>query len=479
MSSSSFSSLRQQIDNFQALLTAAASSNTVRNYDIRQCLRQIQACLLSEQGELLYDQNDNDEVTQVLMTLLILNDEYADPMILEMVNSITKRAAELVTYYGQELSAQQIQELLPRVLCLLQTSKTEEVVHSLLQLLNQHVSLPHLQEIFHENDFDCCLTVQTVLIHQQNYRAEPTPFLSLSIFIVTLMNHLATNVLPPQKLALPDWVQSQVLLQHDSISPMETKRIVGEYMELFVQFGVFLFESSLQLLEQSAHGDIGGSEQQNSQMDNSTVMMTLQYSTVATDCVQLCMPREDGSPPLLDMPFCGIVTSLWQALTCFVVQKLENVIPTSSNGHEDTVGLQMQLAATEALWQLTYMVTSNDVIVLEESSSSMVVVTILRMLQYPETFWTTQTQEWLNGQVSSAPYKASLRRALQATTLSQVYHRSGSNAQDHIASLLHEVLNYGNDDQNQDDPWQPLVKELLSEHLALVQGNPANRDPPL
>lgn len=250
-------------------------------------------------------------------------------------------------------------------------------------------------------------------------------------------------------------------------------------MELFVQFGVYLFESSLHLLERSAHGDIGGSKQQNTQMDINTVMMTLQYSTVATDCVQLCMPRDDGSPPLLEMPVGGILTSLWQALTCFVVQKLENVIPTSSNGQQDTVGLQMQLAATEALWQLTYMVTSNDVVVLEESASSIVVVTILRMLQYPETFWTPQTQEWLNGQVSNTPYKFSLRRALQATTLSQIYHRSGSNAQDHIASLLREVLNYGNDDQNQDDPWQPLVKELLSEHLALVQGTPPHRDPPL
>ncbi|CAJ1920120.1 unnamed protein product [Cylindrotheca closterium] len=474
---SSFSSLRQQIDNFQALLTAAASSNNVRNYDIRHCLRQIQACLLSEQGDILYDQSDNDEVTQVLMTLLILNDEYADPMILEMVNIITQRAAELIAYYGRELSTQQIQELLPRVLCLLQTSNTDEVVHSLLQLLNQHLSPPRLQEIFDGSDLDCWITLQTVLSHQQKHRSEPTSFLSLSIFIVTLLNHLASNVLPPQKITLPDWIQSQVVLQHENASPMEAKQVVGEYLELLEQFGVFLFESSLHLLEQSAHGDFGSDENNSNQMDINTVMMTLQYSTVATDCVQLCMPRDDGNPPLLAMSFGGILTSLWQALTCFVVQKLESVvIPTSDNAQQDPVRLQMQLAATEALWQLTYMATSNDIVALEESSSSMVVVTILRMLQYPETFWTLQTKEWLSGQVSSTPYKVSLRRALQATTLSQVYHRSGSNAQDHIASLLHEVLNCGNEKIQNDDPWQPLVEELLSEHLALVQGTSTHQN---
>jgi hypothetical protein len=453
---STFVNFHQQMEHLQALLAAAASSgNKIGNYDIRQCLRQIQSCLLREQGDLLYEQNNDEEVTRDLMILLTLNDEYADPMILELMNALIHRAAELIACYGGELSTDQLQSLLARVLYIVQDPQGTPAFDSLVQLLNQHLPSPRISEVLEDNDHDCWIALQIILTNQQQSSGRPTTHLSLSVFTLALLEYLATNVLPQYNATFHSWIQSQLLWQRTYSSSTEVEQHVREYREMIEQYGVYLVEYALHLLEQGAHCE-GAAE-------DSDTLLALQYSTVATDFVHLFQSNKELSSCFV-LAFSGMTKSLWQALTYFVVHQLEE--------NPENVSKELQMAATEALWKLTFSATTNANVALDGGSSSMIVVTVLRLLQHPDYFWTSEAQEWLNDQLTTTSYRRSLCHALQATIISLLSDYPGTSQKEHISSFIQMVLSHcdnSGDGELVDDPWQSLVEEYLSDHLMMVQ----------
>eukprot|EP00980_Cylindrotheca_fusiformis_P014722 scaffold4009_cov124-Cylindrotheca_fusiformis.AAC.2 len=493
---SPFSSFHQQIEHLQALLAAAASSERKTSfYDIRQCLRQIQASLLREHGDSLYQQGKDDEVTQDLMTLLALNDEYADPMVVELMNAIVCRAADLIACYGgDELSIDQLQGLLPRILRMIRDSAQGGTIstpafEALLQLLNQHLPASRISEVLEGNDHDCWVILEIILTNQDHFSDQPITHLPLCVFTSTLLEYLVTYVLPQRNTTLADWIRSQQQggTYNTSSSTPQVEPFVRDYLERIEYFGVSLVECALHQMEVGATAAPHCEDQvQTSTEDSgSSFVLALQYATVATDFVVLCLSNKE-SISIFVPSFCGMAKSLWQAMTVFVVEQLEGGENNNKNPAEQ-VGQDLQLAATQALWKLTFVATTNPGVALENTTSpAMIVVTVMRLLQYPESCWTSEAQDWLDDQLTTPSYRKSLSHALQAAILSLLsyYYPHSSSPSDSANNSKHQYMdsfiqivlskccgssNNDNSTTTGEDPWQSLVEEYLSDHLTVQE----------
>ena len=462
--STTTSTFSNELEHLEALLAAAASSTTNKKigysyYEIRQCLRQIQAFVMREEGERLYEEEENEaEVTRDLMKLLTLNYEYDDPMTAEMMNILIPRAAELISCHGGNLNTEQLTNLLSRILYFIQEpEQLPPFLDSLLALLNQHLTPSRLPEVLDDNDLDCWIALQYFLNGQQQ-SVENVTHLSIRIFTLSLLEHLATYVLPRnQDQNFQGWLRCQLMQQQTFSSPQILEGHVQESIELIQRFGEYLVEDALHLLERGLQCDTDGDE---------TILQALQQSTVATNFVSLCLSNEEFSSFFgVLSTFSGMAKSLWQSLATFIAEQMEN--------NSENISEQLQMAATEALWHLTLATTTNEKNLLDDSSSSLIVLTVLRLLQYPDAFWTFQVQEWLKDQLSSTPYCRSLFHALQATIVSQLYYYPDENQQEHISSFIKMVMYHcDEDDELSDDPWQSLVNEYLSDHLMLSNETP-------
>lgn len=455
---STFVNFHQQMEHLQALLAAAASSESkIGNYDIRHCLRQIQACLLREQGDLLYQQNNDDEVTNDLMKLLALNDEYADAMILESMNAIVHRAAELIARYGGNLSTYQLQGLLARVLYMVRDQASSSALGALVQLLNQHLPPSRISEVLENNDHDCWIALQLILTNQQKSNDRPTTHLSLCVFTLVLLEHVISNVLPQYKVTLHGWIQSQLFRQGTYSSTADVEQEVREHLEMIEQYVVYMVEYALHLLEEGANCE--------RDVEDGNTVLALQYSTAATDFLSLGLSDHELSS-YFALSFSGMAKSLWQAMCYFVVHQLDEKAEEFSK--------ELHMAATESLWKLTFAATTSSNVALDNTSSFvLIVVAVLRLLRDPDYFWTSDVQEWLKEQLATKSYRQSLRRALQGASVSILSYDPATNQTEAVCSFISIVFCHGENNESGelagDDPWQSLAEEYLSDHLVIGQ----------
>ena len=447
------SNLHQQVHHLEAILAAAASSTgykKIGHCEIRQCLRQIQACLFRKEGERLYEGGTDLKVTSDLMALLTLQYEYDDPMTAEMMNILIPRAAELISCYGGELTSEQLHLLLCRCMHFIQEpQQTPSFLNSLLTVLNQHLPSSRLPEVLGDDDQGFFIALESILKWYQEATNEYATYVSLQVLTLSLLEHLVNHILPNQDQTFPKWLQTQ-LMKHRSFSSFDVlESDAHDMIEQIEKFGVDLVENSLHLLERGVSSD------------GDSIFGALKQSTAATTFVTMCLSNEEFSSHFLMSSFSGMAKSLWQSLGSFVASQMEN--------YSESIPQQMQVGATEALRNLTLAVTTNSSMVLDENSSSLIVFTVLRLLQYPEVFWTPQVQEWLIDQLSSSPYSRSLCHALQGTIVSQLSYHSAESQNGHITSFIELVMRHcGIDEEGSDDPWQSLVSDYLSDHLMVL-----------
>jgi hypothetical protein len=510
--------LHNHIEHLQALLAAAATNSSnhyepsaIGNYEIRSCLRQIQATLMRPAFE-FFGQRQHDSVTIIphddashhvvvddLMTLLTLNDYHEHQDGMELLDSLVPRAVELVMASQLSLTDDHLQLLLPRILHLVSdkdnvtTTSSSARLECLLGLLNQHLTALRLEQVL-EEDEDIWIALKLLLlalIHrprrppQQGFRSlrfitdpqESSIEPELHELAGVLLDYWKAKIMD-SKSSLNEWLQrhlislqaqeesyfsqqhdqsarasttSTVISRRDYAIPEDLGRHVDECSEMVEQYGADLLETALQLLEEGAHSP----QQEHHDDESAGLFITLKYSTLATNWIVLL-----GE----DFPSVSNLTrSLWRALEAFIVERLEDescsIIPEE---------VDIQMGATDNLWRLTQIQYGS----MHEQDISIVVLTIFRLWRHANYYWTPATQEWVQSHLlspNSSKYNTLIRRALQVGLLSITYFpEQQTNPEDTLvlSSLADLVFT---DEPDTNDPWQSIVYEQLAEYSVQME----------
>jgi hypothetical protein len=373
---------------------------------------------------------------------------------------------------------------------------------------------------------------------QQQEQHQPSISLSFRVLIGTLLEYwvqclllLPNNNNDDDDDDYDGWLQRQFLLQQQQqhqqqgaypCSPEQLRRNVEDFLGRIEHYGMELLESALHLLEEHGaeqpsvvvvahpHGHRRGHGDNNTaNNDNEQVVTVLQYVTLATNFLLVFLQQEEkehhpvtagGNSIFRSTLLSGMGRSLWRALCQFVVQRMEhnndnditNTINTTNINANTNISLDCQVAATDALWRLaqTHPPGAEDV--------ALVTTTIFRLWKHSDyhDYWNknltdnnneddeedTALVQWIREQLQCPNYGKSLRHALQAAILSVTYLPTNKYPRGPLSTLAELVVLNKNKNNNsnintddEEDPWQSLVLDQLTEYAAELQQQHQNQ----
>ena len=551
MSSTIHLELHQDIEHLQALLAATASSSngycvdgksrsSISHYDIRHCLRKIQS-LLAREDDLLFFRDDVENANidgsdagrattgmapvehfiDDLITFVTLNYEHSDASIVDLIQLMIPRAVALIVSCSSSpnssssfsLSNGQLQRLLPRVLYMLQEPQQEEqqeeeeienqVQQSLLELLNQNLTVPRLDQILRlEQDSWMALNLALTAVQKRSFKKTKNQhrlkqninvlsMLPLWFLTLNLLEHFQTNIILKQEQqeycgsqnkdidfcrTWNGWIQAYLLQEQERAyeSLEDLQKDVDEFWGQVEQYGIELMDTALQLMEDEEGQQLLSLEDKANSKNGEEVIAILQLAALATSFLAWLKPDEGASTMIIgNTSFQVLGRSLWRALGDFIVQRLEDhhqqlrQETIGTLGLSSVVGEEYQLAATDTLWRLTKALSANGS--MHEDTSSLIVATIFRLWKHSDHYWNDETLAWIKAQMER---DISIRHALQAALLSLVYLPNGSGSPDpSLTRMLGEWLFDEIGPDQQEDPWQSLVHEQLAEYSIELQEN--------
>jgi hypothetical protein len=371
-------------------------------------------------------------------------------MIEELMASVIIQSVDLLLVDKTEITVPLLQALLVKTMRLISESRRPErqddLLEALLTLLNAYLKEDEddgngndyndkLRQILPDDDWlHHCLEILLVSL-------QSTATAAAAAAATTTTTTTTTTPTPSLQASILAFQFVQILLCSSG-----SKQVA--FLPSIKDFCTALVESTLYLLEEGTNKG-------------------LYYAIVATNLVLLLMESKthhhhhhqqqqqqqqqsnDGK-----YYYQGMAKSLWQASTDFVVQYLEQ--------DTNNIPQEYQAIATETLWKLASTITSSTSF---ESTNyeEWMAVTMLRLLQQPNSTVSPQVQEWIQLQLANNP---TARHALQATAISMISSFSIRHCDD--PSPMLSLLFVSSTQQENNDPWQSLAQEYLSDHLMTI-----------